>query len=638
MNVQILTVIPLSKSLPKDHLTYFSSKDIAVGDIVEIPIKKKLYKALVTDIETAQNKKALLKDASFKLRAIKKNFGPSPFSPFFIETLHKLSRYYIGSKAQIFSEMIPEPLLHNLHKLKPDEREETKAEFTKERLLFQQPWNERISFYKTLIRESFAKGESVRFVVPTIQTAKMFEEELSKGIKEYCFVFHSKKTSKMLCDDWNTVVSTNHPVCLIHTPAFLAVPRKDCEVLVLEDENSPYYQGNKRPYVDGRIMTELFARTKNVKYIVADTLLRTETLERQKQGAFTIQGHLYFRIESSCEHAVVDMRNDENKKQIIDRGVMRHIHDYLRLGKKVILFALRPGLATTTVCNDCGTTQTYKGSPLTLHIHPETKERYFKSKKYNEIFRSNIVCSECGSWNLEALGIGTEKVEQLFEEYNIGSPIFRIDQNQNNTPKQIEETMRAFEETEGGAILVTSQIALPYLKQKVSLSCIVSLDSLFNIPQFNMYEKIMHIIMELSIQTEERMYVQTRYKDQKIISVIQSKKLLDFVEYDIEERKFWEYPPFANIIKMTYEGPNKEVAILERYIKKTFDGLPLYLYHTESRKKDYTETVIVLKTPGDAWPMPWTEAKDKETYANLKKKLDFLPPSWSIWINPQNFL
>jgi primosomal protein N' (replication factor Y) len=639
MDVNVVTVIPLSRSLPKDHLTYFSTKKVALGDVVEIPIRKQVHKALVVNIENVKKQKALLKDASFELRAIKKVLGPSPFSSFFLTTLHRTNAYFLGNEIQLFSSSIPQTILDNLEEINIREKEEeTQPAFTRERLLFQQPHKERVSFYKTYIRESFARGESVRFCVPTISDANHLYEELSKGIGEYCFVFHSKKTPKKVIEDWNKVQTTEHPVCLIHTPQFLCIPRHDSQTSILEHESSPHYQSNKKPFIDGRILFETHARISNSKLILGDTLLRTETLARHKEGEFGLVNNLYFRIDSSADHTIIDMRKETKDHAVLSQYVVSEIEKALSMEKKVLLFSLRAGLATTTVCNDCGTTLTHEGSPLTLMTDKKTGERFFKSKKHNEIFRTNIVCQNCGGWNLNPLGVGTEKIEELVQQYFGKTPYFRIDQNENHTPKKIETLLKEFYNTKGPAILITSPLGIPHLSQPVDVSCIVSLDTLFNIPQFNMYEKIMHIIMDLSIKTHESLLVQTRYADQKIVSIVQNKKLLDFFEYDYEERKHWEYPPFSTIIKMSYEGPLRDVPTLERYLKTNFTEYELYVYHSPGRKDDTKQTHAVIKIKSSLWPLPWKQSEDPEKTKILEQKLLQFPPSWTILVNPHNLL
>src|SRR5680860_529358 len=110
--MKILSVIPLKKSILKGNLTYFSSLDIPVGSIVSVPLRNKKTLGLVVATEDLSQEKSNVKKMNFNLKKETKNI---------------------------------------------------KAE----KLLFQYPFEERMSIYKTLIRESFAKRKSVFIVLPT---------------------------------------------------------------------------------------------------------------------------------------------------------------------------------------------------------------------------------------------------------------------------------------------------------------------------------------------------------------------------------------------------------------------------------------------------------------------------------------
>ena len=71
------------------------------------------------------------------------------------------SRYFVSNKNNGIVSLIPAPFRENydkLAKLKTDEKNtENKQKIKTEKLLFQYTLEDRISVYKTLIRESFAR-------------------------------------------------------------------------------------------------------------------------------------------------------------------------------------------------------------------------------------------------------------------------------------------------------------------------------------------------------------------------------------------------------------------------------------------------------------------------------------------------
>ena len=75
--MKLVTVIPFLKRLQKETLTYFSGKEVAIGDIVIIPVRNKDVEGLVINTEDVSLQKGDVKDASFNLKKIKEVKGKS---------------------------------------------------------------------------------------------------------------------------------------------------------------------------------------------------------------------------------------------------------------------------------------------------------------------------------------------------------------------------------------------------------------------------------------------------------------------------------------------------------------------------------------------------------------------------------
>jgi primosomal protein N' len=394
MKICILTVIPLQKSLPKDALSYFTSKKVMVGDIVQIPIRNQHKDAIVIHINPIEKEKTIIKESRFKLRPIKKIIGPSPFDPDIFTVGSIVNEYYIGNAIQFFYNTIPQsiPLSHKTSTHKAD-NEETKVH---KKYIMQNSENERFSYYKSFIREKFAQNKSIRICVPTIRQGSVLFEYLKKGIEPYCLFLHSKLTKKQM-EEALKKIQNKHSVCFIHTPQFLSVARNDCDTVIVEFESSESYQSQRKPYIDYRVFAETLALHKKQNFILADTFVRTETFNRYENKELETLQKINFTISNNNQHVLLDMKTQENK--IFHSQVIESIQKQYSKGSPSLLFSLRASLATSTVCNDCGAVVMYKGSPVTLHENPETGVRFFKSKKFNKTFTSNNFCSRCTSAN-----------------------------------------------------------------------------------------------------------------------------------------------------------------------------------------------------------------------------------------------
>jgi hypothetical protein len=68
----VVTVAPLASGIPYEELSYFSKEAVSSGDLVEIMIKRRTCKAIVLEVNTAEEERQSLRHASFNLKKISK--------------------------------------------------------------------------------------------------------------------------------------------------------------------------------------------------------------------------------------------------------------------------------------------------------------------------------------------------------------------------------------------------------------------------------------------------------------------------------------------------------------------------------------------------------------------------------------
>ena len=285
--MKIVTIVPLKKGQWKEDLTYFSAQDIPNGSIVTIPLHSKKILGLVIDSEDARGIKANIKGMSFKLKKVSEVKERSIFRKVYLDSAIETSKYFTGSKNNGITSLIPAVLRENYDKISsfvsfkdsPWGNSIKDRPFIKsEKMLFQTPLQDRISAYKTLIRGSFAAKKSVFIVLPTEYDIQTFEESLSKGIEQFTFAVNSGLSDKKIIKKIEGILTTPHPVLILGTAPFLAIPRHDIGTMVLEHESSNAYKMIAQPHFDLRFFAELFAAKINAKFILGDTLLRYESI------------------------------------------------------------------------------------------------------------------------------------------------------------------------------------------------------------------------------------------------------------------------------------------------------------------------------------------------------------------------
>ena len=635
--MNIIEVIPITKTSIGNTLSYFTSKDIHIGAIVNIPLRNKIIYGIVNSIKNASEMKAEIKSADFSLKKIEKVKSTNFFSEAFIKMTNEVAEYYATNIGSILSILAPNYILNNVNKLigiKNNTKINEKDTIIREKYAIQGNDEERYSNWKSLIRQEFAKKKSIFFLMPTIEDGERALEILEKGVEGYVFLLHGSLNPKKIIEIWNKVMSEEHPIVIISTGSFLSIPRDDIQTLIIEKENSKAYKVPRRPFLDIRYIAEILAEKRNIKVFFADNLLRIETLWRESQNQIIQASPFKFRSLSTAIHTLIDMRENKvinSNFKILSEEVEKLILKTKNDSEQMIILATRRGIAPTTVCGDCQNIVICNkcSSPVVLHksTDKDNDKSFFLCHHCGDRRSTEEYCKVCGSWKLGIIGIGIDLVIQKIKDKFPDTLIFQIDSDTVKTEKAIKNIIQKFKSKPGG-ILIGTEMMLPYIHEKVDNSAIISLDSLFALPDFRIQEKILYMLIHIRSLTNKNFIVQTRKSDEKVFEYGLKGNMSDFYREAIEERKKYNYPPFSTLIKITLEGKKDKIIkemeeaqnILDPYEVEVFPAF------TQTIKGNYVLHGLI-RLQNNKWP-------DN----NLIEKIRLLSLNIIVKVDPETLL
>lgn len=640
--MNLITVVPFARGLPKGELSYFSVKEIPVFSLVSISLRNKKTLGLVVATRPMVESKIDIKKAEFNLKKILEVKEKSIFRDELLTSAIATSEYFLAKKSHGVDALLPSILKEEYDKVAKwcTEISTTQAnpEVKPEKLLFQAPEVERISYYKTLIRGHFAKKQSVWLILPTITQVEDFEALLGKGIEQFTFSFSSNLSDKKILEKTKAVLDLEHPVLLISTPQYLAIPRGDIGTMILEHENSTWK--THKPILDLRYFVEQFAEKLKVRLVLADTILRFETLARkEKEGLGSVRNDS-FKLGFDGSITLEDKKTERDGEQykIFSPRTLDILQRNLEAKKNVFVFSLRKGLGTMTICRDCGEILLCKNcqAPIVLYLSKDKIKRMYSCNKCGQVESAKEICAHCSSWNLESYGVGTEGVASELEKSFPGTPVFKLDKNSAQNAKEAKKIISEFENTRG-AILVGTELALAYLKEKVETSVVASFDSLWSIPNFRMSEKIISLVFSITQKTTKSLIIQTKNTEDLALDAILKDNLLNFVREELEARKKLGYPPYKKFIKLTHLGDEADKEKVKEFLEEYFkDYNPLvYSAFIEKVKGRYI-THTLLKVEPENWSIDTKTGRITDQV--LYKKLQALIDTFMINVEPDDLL
>lgn len=576
--MKIVTVVPLQKVAFEEELTYFTVLSVEQNDIVEITLRKRKMLGLVVHVREALEAKMDVKNADFNLRKIEKVKGRSFIPEEFISAALELADYSFLRKNATVAYLLPEVLKSNYDKFstllaarEPDEPEPDNLK--PEKLLFQASLADRLSHYKTLIRESFAAKKSIFIVLPRDTDIKLFADELGRGIENFVFCLHSSASKKKLEESIEGVLTSQHAVLILGTAQYLSIPRTDIKTVILEKEGSNSYKTVAPPFLDLRTFVEIYATKIKTKFVMSDTLLRFETIGRKEASGMGDLRPVSFRINTDVQIKVIEKGSKataDKKWQPLSDTSLERIKKTLDKNKNVFVYTLRKGLATYTICKHCETPVYCPEcqAPLVLYLSKDKKKRMFVCNKCKHEKDPATVCTNCGSWNLVPLGIGTQMVHSELHASFPKTKIFELNKEAVKSKSAALKLIKEFEKSEG-SILLGTEMALYYLTQKLPLSVMASFDSLWSIPNYKISERILSLILRTLGHTEQEMLIETKNIHDEAINSVVNGNFGGYVKDELHDREQLGYPPYKRFIKISWAdaaGAKKAKAVLpERF-------------------------------------------------------------------------
>ena len=640
----VVSVMPIARGAFKDRLSFFSKKALEPGMIVDITVRNQKAVGLVLSSTDAREEKSSLRAKEFALKKLEPKNPRRIFLPATIEALQSVAAYHAVPDGVVLAHFTPTAIFSESADVARAANTAPASALAADRVALQAEYEERIATYRNTTRETFAKGESVVVVAPTIPEADRLYNELSRGIEAQTLLLTSQLTKKQAVTAWNRATEDPEPLLIIMTHSFLTLPRENVTTLFIERESARGYLAREAPHLDTRIAVEAIAGKRGARIVYADFPLRVETHARLKAHDMEEFGRLQRTVRSGFSGQkdrarIIDSRTKEDLTAPTDGALKKRkfspltepvaglIRTETERGSRLFVYAARRGVAPLTVCNDCGTpvTDPSTGAPMTLH---KTKNgNVFLSFRSGAILPGNTACRTCGGWNLVSLGIGVERVADEVRKLVPKTPLFMLTTESATTHAQAKKIAKQFFATPG-AIMIGTDRALPYLYEPVEYSVIASLDSLLSSSIWRAHTNALHTLFYLQGRTTETVYVQTRLPDAAPVRAFASGNPTDFIDQELEDRKMYGYPPFATFIGLTWSGTENAVQKTAVAVAETLKGWEIVgpLPPRAVSKNRFLGRAVIRLEPG-SWP--------DERLSNALKSL---APQVAVTVDPDEIV
>ena len=631
--MQVVTVVPLTRGNTNNELTYYTATECPVGSIVKTPIRNREVSGLVVGSEPVSNTKSALKAAAFTLRKLpaKPIIGIIPQS--LSALTENLYKYYPTTLGTLLFAILPSEVRDGTLQYTANVPNITTPTTSGELQTLTAPIEERYIHYQSQIRTTFAQQKSVTLVVPTAAEAAYAAEKLTVGISNRSIVLHSNQSSSQRKKAWQKAHASTQPILIITTPNYAYIERADTALMIIERSAHSSYRSRTRPYLDHTFSLQKLCQQTGRDCLLADTVLRSESEYQRRLTDIPTVSEAPKRISYRSRLEVVQLVADaagEHTFQYLLPEIINQLSAVLKQRKNVFLYAPRRGLAPIIACLDCGALARCpdSGNPYSLMrtYKNNTEQRWFVDTAAGKRVRAADTCAYCGSWRLRERGVGIQQLENVLPDYFPGIPIITFDATTAKTPKQANQLQKQMQAARGSIILGTA-IAIPFLPPTIDHTCVTSLEAAASIPSWRADEFFFRLLLELREKTQNKVLLQARHQPGPIVDLAAHGAVEKFYNEELLLREQLQYPPFATLVLLSWQGHVDMVKQTETEIVNILnDYQPLFYSHPLSDTKTNVRYCLLRSRASD-WP---NEA--------LLDRLRTLPPYIKIQIDPDKIV
>lgn len=421
--------------------------------------------------------------------------------------------------------------------------------------------------YIRAAKNAIAKGKTAIILVPEIALSSQIADRFSKRFgKDKVAIMHSKlKTSERLAE-WMRIKSGEAKIVVGARTAVFA-PASDIGLIIIDEEHESTYKSDHNPKFE--TVDVAFRRSKyhNATLVLGSATPSIVSYNRAMDGIYQLI-EMKNRIGKSImpEVNIVDMRDElrSGNSSIISRKLLASIEQTVNNGDQVILFLNRRGFSTQVLCPECGYRMMCPDCDITLTYHKRDNAAicHYCGRK----FKVPEICPECGNSTLSFIGTGTERLEETIEGLVPNAKVERFDLDTAKNSSEIKKTLRYFNCGKTNILVGTQILAKGLDFKNVGLVGIILADSSLNIPDYRSPERTFQLITQVSGRAgrecgKSKVILQTYQPEDDTIKKAANRDYYGFYEQELAHRRNMNYPPFSDIISVTFvdkKGPKAE--------------------------------------------------------------------------------
>ncbi len=420
--------------------------------------------------------------------------------------------------------------------------------------------------YLRAMSEVLRTGRRALVLVPEIALTPQMALAFHQRFGDAVAVLHSRLSAGERFDEWRRAREGSVRIVVGARSAVFA-PLENIGLIVVDEEHETSYKQEESPRYHLREVAVERGRLERAVVVLGSATPSLETYFKAQSGKiryYSLPERIGARPLPRVQ--VVDMREElkQGNRTIFSRLLQDGIQERLARREQVILFLNRRGYASFYLCRECGHVIRCKDCQVSLTYHADARRLQCHYCGYSREVPQ--VCPVCGSRYIRHFGIGTERVAQEAEAAFLGARVVRMDADTTTRKGSHGRLLGAFSRGEYDILVGTQMVAKGLDIPRVTLVGVVTADTALNLPDFRAAERTFQLLTQVAGRAGRgdsggAVVIQTYSPEHFSIQAAAGHDYPGFYKREIAYRKQLGYPPYADLILVTFSGAGEEEVI-----------------------------------------------------------------------------
>ncbi len=410
--------------------------------------------------------------------------------------------------------------------------------------------------YLHLLEHQLAAGRQCLLLAPEIGLTPQLADRLNARFRVKAAVLHSGLTGSERLRAWADARSGRARL-VVGTRSAIFTPCPWLGLIVVDEEHDPSYKQQEGFRYQARDLAVMRASRAGIPVLLGSATPSLESLLNVRKNRYT-RHRLATKVTGGPPPVarLIDL-NRHPPEHGLSRPLARAMSEQLQSGAQVLLYLNRRGFAPVLMCRNCRKAEECRHCDARMVFYRERNR--LLCHHCGAMLRPPSRCADCGT-PLEAIGRGTERLEEeisaRFPEY----PAVRMDRDNVRGRRRLEDILSGIHERHYRILLGTQMLTKGHDFPSLALVAVIDADQGLFSQEFRGPERLAQTLVQVAGRAGRRsapglLVLQTRMPEHPLLRQLLSEGYAGFADTALELRQRSGWPPFAHLAVLRAKAP-----------------------------------------------------------------------------------